>query len=218
MNFDYIFIYLFRDIKHVTRFECDPITLTLFQPKVLEAIDYIRNINKLHPDVDVIYKQISRSKASNIYKTTFASIIELVIDRNLIESGKTASGEESYFHLHEQSNKTVTASTEETFDEVNLSVLTSNITVTPLNVMGELSPSSIPNGTINFFNIDLNTPIPSSPHPVGRFDRLYELLVVNKIILFTASLKKFLQILKTTGKVMEDFFKKYCFPRKLTFS
>ena len=78
--------------------------------------------------------------------------------------------------------------------------------------MGELSPSSIPNGTINFFNIDLNRPIPSSSHPVGRFDRLYELLVVNKIILFTASLKKFLQILKTTGKVMEDFFKKYCFP------
>ena len=33
-------------------YEYDPNTLSLFQPKVIEAIDYIIKINKQHPDVD----------------------------------------------------------------------------------------------------------------------------------------------------------------------
>ena len=64
--------------------ECNPNTLSLFQPKVLEVIDYIRNINKQRPDVDAIYKHISRSEASNIHKTTVSNIIDVVIDQNLI--------------------------------------------------------------------------------------------------------------------------------------
>ena len=41
----------------------DPNTLSLFQPKVLEAVDYIRYTNKQCAYVDAIYKPISRSKA-----------------------------------------------------------------------------------------------------------------------------------------------------------
>ena len=86
--------------------------LPLFHPKVLEAIDYIRNLNKQHPHVDAIYKHISRSEASNIDKPTVANIIDVLIDQNVIENRITTSGQASYFHRHEESNKTVTASPE----------------------------------------------------------------------------------------------------------
>lgn len=55
--------------------DCDPNTLSLFQLKVLEDLNYVRNINKQRPDFDAICKHISRSEASNIYKTTVANII-----------------------------------------------------------------------------------------------------------------------------------------------
>ena len=35
---------------------CDPNSLSLFQPKVLVAIDYIRTINNQLPDADALYK------------------------------------------------------------------------------------------------------------------------------------------------------------------
>lgn len=38
--------------------ECD---LSLFHPKILEAIDYIRNINKQGLDVDAIYGLLKKS-------------------------------------------------------------------------------------------------------------------------------------------------------------
>ena len=107
----------------------------MLQPKVIEAIDYIRKINKQHPDVDATYKHISRSGPSSIYETTVAIIIDVVIDQNVIKNRKPTSGQASYFHLHEESNKTITTSPEKTFDEVNLPVTTSNITATPLNVL-----------------------------------------------------------------------------------
>ena len=41
--------------------ECDLKTLSLFHPKILEAIDYIRNINKQGLDVDAIYGLLKKS-------------------------------------------------------------------------------------------------------------------------------------------------------------
>ena len=55
--------------------ECDPNALSLGQPKVLDATDYLRNINKQLPDFDPIYKHIVRSEASNIDKITLSNII-----------------------------------------------------------------------------------------------------------------------------------------------
>ena len=92
--------------------ECDPNILSLFQPKVLKAIDYIRNINKQCPDVDAIYKHISRSETCNIDKPTAAKIIDAVIDQNVIENRRITSGQASYFHCREGTTKTVTASPE----------------------------------------------------------------------------------------------------------
>ena len=137
----------------------------MFQPKVLEAIDYIRNINIQRLDIDAIYKHISRSEASNIDKTTVANIIDPLIDRNVIENKKITSAQASCFHHHEERNKTVTASPEKTCDESNLAVTTNNITTNPLDVPEVLHSSNNRNKTIITFNIDLDTPIPFSPRP-----------------------------------------------------
>ena len=88
-------------------FQCDPSTLSLFQPKVLEAIDYIRNINKQRPDVDGIYKHISRAEASNLDKITVANVIDALIDRNVIKNRKTTSGQASYFHPIKKATKSL---------------------------------------------------------------------------------------------------------------
>lgn len=40
--------------------ECDPKTLSLFHPKILEVIDSVRNINKQCLDVDAIYGVLKR--------------------------------------------------------------------------------------------------------------------------------------------------------------
>ena len=71
--------------------DCDPNTLSLFQLKVLEDLNYVRNINKQRPDFDAICKHISRSEASNIYKTTVANIIDALIDQKVIENRKNTS-------------------------------------------------------------------------------------------------------------------------------
>ena len=68
--------------------ECNPNTVSLLQPKVLEAIDYILYINKQCHDFDAIYKHMSKSEALNIDKIIVANIIDALIDRNVTENRK----------------------------------------------------------------------------------------------------------------------------------
>ena len=68
--------------------------LSLFQPKTLAAIDYIRNVNKQRPDAEAIYKYISRTETSNINKTDIANSIDELVKQNV----KTNSGYGSFFH------------------------------------------------------------------------------------------------------------------------
>ena len=51
---------------------CD--ALSLFQPKILATIDYIRNVDKQLPDAEAIYKYISRKEASNVKKTDIENV------------------------------------------------------------------------------------------------------------------------------------------------
>ena len=53
--------------------------LSLLQPKILTAIDYIRNVNKQRPDAEVIYKYISRIEASNVNKTDIVNSIDKLV-------------------------------------------------------------------------------------------------------------------------------------------
>ena len=71
--------------------------LSLFQPKKLAAIDYIRNVNKQRPGAEAIYKYISRTEASNINKTDIVNSIDELVKRNLVVNKKTSSGCDSFF-------------------------------------------------------------------------------------------------------------------------
>ena len=55
--------------------------LSLFQPKILAAIDYIRNVNKQRPDV---YRYIFRTKASNVNKTDIVNSTDELVKQNVV--------------------------------------------------------------------------------------------------------------------------------------
>ena len=57
--------------------------LSLFQPKILAAIDYITNVNKQRPDAEAIYKNISRTEASYINKTNIVNSIDDLVEQNV---------------------------------------------------------------------------------------------------------------------------------------
>ena len=63
--------------------------LSLFQPKILAAIDYIRNVNKQRPDAEAIYKYISRTEASNVNKIDIVHSIDELVKRNVVINKKT---------------------------------------------------------------------------------------------------------------------------------
>ena len=50
--------------------------LSLFQPNILAAIDYIRNVNKQRPGAEAISRYISRTEASNVNKTDIVNSID----------------------------------------------------------------------------------------------------------------------------------------------
>ena len=68
--------------------------LSLFQPKILAAIDYIRNVNKQRPDAEAISTYISRTEASNVNKTDIVNSIDELEHAN---KKKTNSGYDSFF-------------------------------------------------------------------------------------------------------------------------
>ena len=63
--------------------------LSLLQPKILAAIDYIRNVNKQRPDAEAIYKYISRTEASNVNKIDIVHSIDELVKRNVVVNKKT---------------------------------------------------------------------------------------------------------------------------------
>ena len=76
--------------------------LSLFQPKILAAIDYIRNVNKQLPDAEAVYRYISRTKASNVNKTdtvnsTDESVKQNVVVNNNNNNKKNSSGYDLVF-------------------------------------------------------------------------------------------------------------------------
>ena len=67
----------------------------LFQPKVLNAINKIRE-SKNRPDNDSILVYITKTDASNVDKTII-SITNELINQNLIENKKTRQGLDSLY-------------------------------------------------------------------------------------------------------------------------
>ena len=74
--------------------------LSLFQPKILAAIDYIRNVNKQRPDAEAINKYIFRTNASNINKTDIVNSINELVKQNVVVNKKHNSVYDSFFSIH----------------------------------------------------------------------------------------------------------------------
>ena len=71
--------------------------LSLLQPKILAAIDYIRNVNKQRPNAETIYKYISRTEASNVNKRDIVNSIDELVKQNVAVNEKNNSGYDSFF-------------------------------------------------------------------------------------------------------------------------
>ena len=71
--------------------------LSLFQPKILAAIDYIRNVNKQRPDAEAIYQYISRTETSNVNKAKIVISIDEMVKQNVIVNKKINSCYVSFF-------------------------------------------------------------------------------------------------------------------------
>ena len=65
--------------------------LFLFKPKILQAIEYIREKRK-RPDTNAIYEHLKKTEASNIDKETIGNIISEFINQKILENKKSTYG------------------------------------------------------------------------------------------------------------------------------
>ena len=62
--------------------------LLLFEPKILAAIDHIRNVNKWLTDIETIHKDISITEASNINEAAIVNINDELVKQKMVVSKK----------------------------------------------------------------------------------------------------------------------------------
>ena len=62
--------------------------LSLLQPKILAAIDYVRNVNKQRSDTETICRYISRTEASIVSKTDIVNTIDELVKQNVVVNKK----------------------------------------------------------------------------------------------------------------------------------
>ena len=82
--------------------------LFLFKPKILQAIEYIREKRK-RPDTNAIYEHLKKTEASNIDKETIGNIISELINQKILEYKKSAYGD---------SFRLITDKEKDTLDEI----------------------------------------------------------------------------------------------------
>ena len=82
--------------------------LFLFKPKILQAIEYIREKRK-RPDTNAIYEHLKKTEASNIDKETIGNIISELINQKILEYKKSAYG---------NSFRLITDKEKDTLDEI----------------------------------------------------------------------------------------------------
>ena len=66
-------------------------TLSLFKPKILNAIDQIKQ-KKKRPDLNTIYEYLSKTEASNTDKQLIETILANLVETNIIVNRKTPKG------------------------------------------------------------------------------------------------------------------------------
>ena len=71
-------------------------TIDIFKPLIISTIETIRGKSK-HPDIDAIYRHISKSGATNIDRDLTASVLNDLQNQNVIYNKPTTQGLDSYF-------------------------------------------------------------------------------------------------------------------------
>ena len=66
---------------------------------IVSAIDNIRNIKCKHPDINEIYRYVSRTVATNVGRVFIETTVVELVNKNLISNKPTAEGLDSYFFL-----------------------------------------------------------------------------------------------------------------------
>ena len=66
-------------------------TLSLFKPKMLNAIDQIKQ-KKKRPDLNTVYEYLSKTEASNTDKQLIETILANLVETNIIVNRKTPKG------------------------------------------------------------------------------------------------------------------------------
>ena len=66
-------------------------TLSLFKPKILNAIDQIKQ-KKKRPDLNTIYEYLSKTEASNTDKQLIETILGNLVETNIIVNRKIPKG------------------------------------------------------------------------------------------------------------------------------
>ena len=64
---------------------------------IVSAIDNIRNIKCKHPDINEIYRYVSRTVATNVGTVFIETTVAELVNKNLISNKPTAEGLDSYF-------------------------------------------------------------------------------------------------------------------------
>ena len=84
-------------------------TIDIFKPLIILAIETIRGKSK-HPDIDAIYRHISKLEATNIDRDFIASALNDLENQNVIYNKPTTQGLASYFiasHTDEEDPKNI---------------------------------------------------------------------------------------------------------------
>ena len=69
--------------------------MSLFKPKILKAIDQIKQ-KKKRPDINAIYEYLNKTDASNTDKNLIETILGNLIETNILVNRKTPEGLDSF--------------------------------------------------------------------------------------------------------------------------
>ena len=87
-----------------------PDELASFTSIIVSAIDNIRNIKCKRPDIDAIYRYISKNVATNVERNFIETIIVELVKKYIIFNKPIAQGLDSYFIVNAKDNSEVTDS------------------------------------------------------------------------------------------------------------
>ena len=113
-------------------------SLQLFKPKILNAIEIIRDKKKKRPDIDTIHDHIMKTEASNADKTLIEILVKELIKQNILINKKTTQGLDS-FKILKNLDQTSQASPDQTLPDPPQIV---NATKTPDTKGKDTSPDS----------------------------------------------------------------------------